>query len=206
MRAFESSGERLALGAGDALVVVDVQNDFLSGGSLAVPDGEAVIPALKRYIRAFASLKLPIVATRDWHPAGHVSFREQGGAWPVHCVQGSQGAGFAAGLQLPQSALVISKGGERTREAYSAFEGTDLKMRLRSLGVRRLLIGGLATDYCVLQTVKDALEAGFAVHLLADAVRAVDVRPGDGSRAKDEMARLGALPTRFEDVADADAD
>src|SRR5260370_27326625 len=111
---------------GDALVVVDVQNDFLPGGALAVPHGDQVIPAVNRYVKAFTQAGLPTFATRDWHPPHHCSFRERGGPWPPHCIAGSVGAEFAPGLRLPASTVIISKGTELDRDAYSAFPSTDL--------------------------------------------------------------------------------
>lgn len=190
---------------GDALIVVDVQNDFLPGGSLAVPHGDEVVPVLNRYLDAFARLRLPILVTRDWHPANHRSFKSQGGPWPVHCVAESSGAAFGPGLKLPASITIISKASAPDREAYSGFEGTDLEQRLRALGVRRVFVGGLATDYCVLNTVKDALQSGFSVFLLVDAVRAVNLRPDDGRKAEEEMRRLGAGPVRFDELAASEA-
>ena len=183
---------------GDALIIVDVQNDFLPGGSLAVPQGEEVILALNRYIEIVQSKGLPIFATRDWHPPAHSSFKEQGGPWPDHCVADSWGARFAPELSLPNSAVVISKGREIDEDAYSGFRGTDLDERLRSAGIRRLLIGGLATDVCVLNTVRDALGHGYGVLLLEDAIKAVNVHPDDGEKAVEEMTRLGAIPIRWE--------
>ena len=196
-----SSTSPIRLQSGDALIAVDVQNDFLPGGSLAVPQGDAVVPALNRYLAAFAARTLPVFATRDWHPPDHCSFRAQGGIWPPHCIAATRGSEFAAGLALPLNALIISKAATRAADAYSGFGGTDLAARLHAGGAARLFIGGLATDYCVLNTVKDALAAGFAVLLLADAIRAVDVAPGDGARAQKEMQKLGARPIRFEDLA-----
>ncbi|MBW8372319.1 MAG: nicotinamidase [Thiobacillus sp.] len=177
---------------GDALLIVDVQNDFLPGGSLAVPQGDAIIPILNRYIDVFMSQGLPVYATRDWHPERHCSFRAQGGPWPPHCVADTHGAEFSAALTLPPAATVISKATAAERDAYSGFQGTYLDSRLRAAGVRRLFVGGLATDYCVLNSVRDALRLGYEVLLLTDAIRAVDVRTGDGQRAEAEMARLGA--------------
>lgn len=182
----------IALKAGDALLVVDVQNDFLPGGSLAVPEGDAVLAPLNRCLRLFSGKNLPVYASRDWHPPDHVSFRAQGGPWPPHCVANTRGAAFAAGLDLPSDAVVISKADTRGHDAYSAFEGTDLDRRLKDAGVHRLVAGGLATDYCVLNSVKDALALGYEVILLTDAVRAVEAKPGDGERALAEMRRLGA--------------
>ncbi len=187
---------------GDALVIVDVQNDFLPGGALPVPQGDEVVPVLNEYIHRFRQAGLPIVATRDWHPPDHCSFRDRGGPWPAHCVQGTPGAEFAPGLELPDDALVVSKATEPDQEAYSGFQGTDLDARLRAMGVRRLFVGGLATDYCVKQTVLDALRLGYQVYLLTDAIRAVDVHPGDGEAAIDEMRRAGALPLTLSDLAE----
>ena len=177
---------------GDALVIVDVQNDFLPGGQLPVPEGDAVIPPLNAWIRAFRAADLPIVATRDWHPADHCSFQARGGPWPPHCVAGTPGAEFAPGLRLPEDVIVISKATSPDRDAYSGFEGTDLAERLRELGVKRLFVGGLATDYCVLNTVLDALKEGFETLVITDAIRAVNVNPDDGDKALERMRNAGA--------------
>lgn len=192
---------QVKLGAGDALLVVDVQNDFLPGGRLAVAGGDAVVPVLNHYLALAAVRHLPVYASRDWHPANHCSFRSQGGAWPEHCVAGTRGADFAPGLKLPQDAIIIDKGTAPQREAYSAFEGTELASFLRSVQVGRVLVGGLATDYCVLNTVRDAVTHGFQVLLLRDAIKAVDVNPDDGKRAEREMQRLGATSVELPDIA-----
>lgn len=181
---------------GDALLVVDLQNDFLPGGSLAVPHGDEVLPVLEHYLELFSAL--PVYATRDWHPPGHCSFREQGGPWPPHCVAGTHGAEFA--LRLPPSAVVVSKATTLEQDAYSGFEGTALDDSLSAARIRRLYVGGLATDYCVLNTVRDALKLGYRVMLLTDAIRAVDVHPGDGERAEAEMVVLGAQRLTLEDL------
>lgn len=178
----------------DALIVVDVQNDFLPGGSLAVPGGDAVVPILNDYIRIFQRYGLPIYATRDWHPADHCSFVEQGGPWPPHCVAGTPGAAFSNELDLPPDVVVISKATLQEKDAYSGFEDTDLAARCRRLGCQRLFIGGLATDYCVLNTVRDALSEGFDVYLLMDAIRGVNVNPNDDEAAIAEMRSRGAVP------------
>ncbi|HJV71485.1 isochorismatase family protein [Ideonella sp.] len=178
---------------GDALLLVDVQRDFLPGGALGVPGGDRVLAPLNDCIALFTGRRLPVYATRDWHPADHCSFRQQGGPWPPHCVAGSAGAGFADALRLPPDAIVVSKGCAARHEAYSGFAGTSLEAELHLAGVRRLFIGGLATDYCVLQTVLDARERELDVVLIADAVAAVDVQPGDGERALARMQRAGAV-------------
>ncbi|KPK37772.1 MAG: hypothetical protein AMJ69_10410 [Gammaproteobacteria bacterium SG8_47] len=193
-------GEKVSIGPGDALIVVDVQNDFLPGGSLAVPDGNAVIAALNDYIARFVDKGLPVFATRDWHPTDHCSFKAQGGIWPPHCVAGTKGAEFAPDLTLPSTVVVVSKAAEQGKDAYSGFEGTDLGERLRALGVTRVFVGGLATDYCVLQTVKDALREQLQVVVLHDAIRAVNVHPADGANAEQEMAQLGAQPVVYRDL------
>lgn len=185
---------------GDALIAVDVQNDFLPGGALAVPEGQRVLAPLNQAIALFAARGLPIYATRDWHPPDHCSFRPRGGPWPPHCIAGTPGADFAAGLALPAAATIISKATSPERDAYSGFEGTDLATRLARDGVVRVIVGGLATDYCVLNTVRDALTAGLQVLLLGDAVRAVEARPGDGAAALAEMERRGAVQTTTSDL------
>jgi len=183
----------------DAVLIVDVQVDFLPGGKLAVQHGDQVVPALNRYVALARRKEVPVFASRDWHPRDHCSFRAGGGPWPEHCVAGSPGAAFAPGLALPRDTIVISKATARDTDAYSAFQGTDLAPRLRERGVKRLLVGGLATDYCVLNTVLDARKAGFEVLLLVDAMRAVNVKPGDGERAEREMLAAGAVATRLEE-------
>ncbi|NMF89292.1 isochorismatase family protein [Aromatoleum petrolei] len=184
----------ITLQPGDALVIVDVQNDFLPGGSLAVPRGDEVVAPLNALIARCTQLRLPVIATRDWHPPDHCSFQARGGPWPPHCIAATPGAAFAPALALPESATVVSKAVTADVDAYSGFGGTDLHDRLQAARVRRLLVGGLATDYCVFNTVRDGLANGYEVILLTDAIRAVDVTPGDGLRAIDEMARLGAHP------------
>jgi len=182
-----------------ALIVVDVQNDFLPGGSLAVPDGDQVIGPLNLTVSRFVEEGLPVVATRDWHPPNHCSFKDQGGTWPAHCVAGTHGSQFSPELELPGDVEIVSKATAREPDAYSGFEGTALSRWLRERGVERLVVGGLATDYCVRRTVEDGLKAGFEVIVLEDAVRAVNVAPGDGDRALEAMATLGARRMRSPD-------
>ena len=186
---------------GDALIIVDVQNDFLPGGSLAVPGGNAVVGPLNDLIAKAGRKNLPVFATRDWHPENHSSFQAQGGTWPPHCVQETPGPEFPSQLNLPENVTVISKATQADQDSYSGFEGTDLHDRLQQLGVKRLFIGGLATDYCVLNTVKDALKYDYQVFWLQDASRAVNVDPGDGEKAADEMISLGAQAVRSGDIA-----
>lgn len=191
-----------ALLPGDALLLVDLQRDFLPGGALAVATGDRVLAPAQRCAERFAQRRLPVFASRDWHPPAHVSFRAEGGPWPPHCVAGSPGAQFADSLRLPDAAAVVSKGTDPAVEAYSAFGGTDLADQLRRAGVKRLFVAGLATDYCVLASVLDALAHGFSVVVLRDAIAAVDAQPGDGERAVARMRDAGA---RFVDSSELDA-
>ncbi len=188
-----SGTEDVEIRRDDALIIVDVQNDFLPGGALAVNDGDAVIPAINKYLRVFTTNELPIFATRDWHPAGHCSFVDNGGPWPQHCVANSLGAQFAEELALPDDVTIVHKGTDVDKDAYSGFQDTDLADQLHAHGVKRVFVGGLATDYCVLSTVSDALAEGFGVVLLMCTIRAVNVNPGDGDRAIESMLGQGAI-------------
>ncbi len=188
-----------------ALLIVDVQNDFCPGGALAVPEGDRVVEVLNRYIERFAGRGLDIFASRDWHPAETRHFEAGGGPWPPHCVAGTPGAAFHPRLELPESATVVSKGTAPEDDGYSAFEGVTpagrgLAESLDELGVRRLFVGGLATDYCVRATVLDAARRGLRPVLLLDAIRGIDVEPGDQARALDEMLRAGAATATLETV------
>ncbi|MCA1619621.1 MAG: nicotinamidase [Acidobacteria bacterium] len=177
--------------AARALIVVDVQNDFCPGGTLAVERGDEVVAPLNRLIGEFLERGEPVYKSRDWHPARTKHFAEHGGTWPVHCVQGTRGAEFHEDLLDDPRVRVVSKGlGDE--DSYSAFDGTTLAEDLRRCGVREVWVGGLATDYCVKNTVLDALREGFRVRALSDAVRAVNLRPGDGARAIEEMRAAGA--------------
>lgn len=184
---------------GDALLLVDVQNDFLPGGSLAVLEGDQVVAPLSRCVDLFYRHGQPVYATRDWHPADHCSFQMQGGPWPPHCVQDTPGAEFAPELGLAAFAMIVSKASNPGQDAYSGFDGTNLAFQLMMYGVKRLFIGGLATDSAVLHTVRDALKQGQAVYVLSDAVRAVN--PEDGERAIAEMTALGAKFVASSDFA-----
>jgi nicotinamidase/pyrazinamidase len=174
------------------LLVVDVQRDFCPGGALAVKDGESVVPRLNRVIEAFAGASLPVFFTRDWHPSNHVSFKAQGGIWPPHCVKGTPGAKFHAKLKVPRGAVVISKGTKVDSDAYSGFQGTDLEVRLKELQVEQVLLGGLATDYCVKESALDALAAGLKVKIIKDCVKGVNLRANDSVRALKEVVARGA--------------
>lgn len=174
-----------------ALILVDLQKDFLPGGALAVPSGDAVLPPLNCLGAAFAAEGCHVYATRDWHPPDHCSFQLQGGPWPPHCVADSPGAAFADDLALPSSAEIISKGTAVSPDAYSAFERTELHAKLQQAGVRQLYVGGLATDYCVLNTVRDALKLGYKVTVVQDGIQAIT--PETGQAAMAEMQADGAL-------------
>jgi nicotinamidase/pyrazinamidase len=191
--------------ARDALVVVDLQNDFCPQGALAVRDGDAIVPVVNCYLERFVSAGAPVFLTRDWHPPVTTHFQAYGGVWPPHCVQGTRGAEFHPGLEPPPGAEVVSKGMDPTLDSYSAFQAEDragrpLPVALNSRGVRRLYVGGLATDYCVRASVLDALNAGFEVIVLSDAIGAVDLKPGDGARAMEEMREAGAKFTTVNDI------
>lgn len=175
-----------------ALIVVDVQNDFCPGGSLAVADGNEVVAPLNELIEEFLDRGEPVFKTRDWHPASAKHFKIHGGVWPVHCVQDTSGAEFHADLADDSRITIISKGVAEDADGYSAFDGTQLAQLLRDQGVEELWVGGLATDYCVKHTVLDARREGFEVKALADAMRPVNLRPNDGAEAIAEMRAAGA--------------
>jgi nicotinamidase/pyrazinamidase len=172
----------------DALIIVDVQNDFCPGGALAVPRGDEVVPIINRLLEQHWLS----VATKDWHPADHCSFQTHGGPWPPHCVQGTAGAELHPELDATRIQVVITKGSHPDRDAYSGFQGTDLAKLLRQNGVSRVLVCGLATDYCVRATALDAVQEGFEVLVLEDAIRGVEVQPGDSQRALAELRQAGA--------------
>ena len=177
--------------AGDALLVIDVQNDFCPGGALPIDEGDSVVPVLNRWLRAARERGLPVYASRDWHPLGHPSFVEAGGPWPAHCVQDTEGAAFHAGLELPDDAVLVAKGVRFDVDQYSAFHETGFAERLRRDGVSRLFVAGLALDVCVRATVLDALGAGLEVRVLVDATRPVAAE--QGRSALEEMESGGAI-------------
>ena len=175
-----------------ALIVVDVQNDFCPGGSLAVANGDEVVAPLNELMKEFLDRGEPVFKTRDWHPAKTKHFADYGGIWPVHCVQNTPGAEFHPALLDDPRITIISKGIDESADGYSGFDGTNLARNLRDQEVEEVWVGGLATDYCVKHTVLDALRQGFEVKALADAMRAVNVNPTDGAQAIEEMRNAGA--------------
>jgi nicotinamidase/pyrazinamidase len=183
------TGAEGALQPGDALVLVDVQRDFCPGGALPIERGDEVVPVLNSWIKRARELGIPIVASRDWHPPEHLSFKPQGGEWPVHCVEDSSGAAFHPDLELPSDAIVITKGNRTDRDQYSAFDATGLVKVLRDRGVKRVFIGGLAQDVCVRATALDAAKDGFETHLIAQGSK--PVTPAGGEAALAEMRRAG---------------
>jgi nicotinamidase/pyrazinamidase len=186
----------------DALLVTDVQVDFLPGGALPVPEGDQVLPILNDYIGIFRKAGVTVFATRDWHPPNHMSFTTQGGPWPPHCIQDSEGAKFHPDLKLPDGTVIISKAMDPTKESYSSFDNTELASTLASKKVCRIFVGGFATDYCIVNTVRDARKLGFETVILSDAMRGIDVKPGDSERAIEEMIAKGSEQAILEDFPD----
>jgi nicotinamidase/pyrazinamidase len=175
-----------------ALIVVDVQNDFCPGGSLAVAEGNEVVAPLNELMKEFLDRGEPVYKTRDWHPEKTKHFARYGGTWPIHCVQNTPGAEFHPDLLNDPRITVISKGIDESADGYSGFDGTQLAQLLHDEGVNEVWVGGLATDYCVKQTIIDGVRNGFKVKALADAMRPVNLNPDDGKKAIDEMKDAGA--------------
>jgi nicotinamidase/pyrazinamidase len=186
----------------DALLVTDIQKDFLPGGALPIENGDEIIPVLNDYIRRFEGAKAHVLASRDWHPANHISFTAQGGPWPPHCVKETNGAKFSPDLKIPSHTVVISKATNPEVEAYSAFDGTSLAHELRTMGVNRLFVGGLATDYCVVNTIVDARKLGFEAVVLMDATLGINMESGDVNRAVEMMLKSGAQEATADDFRD----
>ncbi len=195
-----SQQSAIQLQQGDALIAIDLQNDFLTGGKLEVAQGDQVVAVFNRYIAKFEQCKRPIFLTRDWHPFNHSSFITQGGPWPEHCVAGSKGAEFSSDLIIPDRAIIISSGIGVHQDGYSAFENPAFEKQLQRVRATRLFIGGLATDYCVLNTVCAALQRHYQVLLLKDAIRAVNVQPQDGANAETKMQADGAIIITLDDM------
>ncbi len=193
----QPAARAIALDEHDALIVVDPQNDFCPGGSLAVPEGDTIFPAVNRAMPRFRH----VLATQDWHPPEHRYFQEYGGPWPYHCLQGTRGAEFHPGLDASGIQEVVQKGTDPNLDGYSGFAGTDLAQRLRARDVRRVFVAGLATDYCVKATAIEAISNGFETYVLTDAIRPVEVQPGDGERALQAMVDAGVKPITTEALA-----
>ncbi|RLE13885.1 bifunctional nicotinamidase/pyrazinamidase [Candidatus Aerophobetes bacterium] len=192
------------MGAEKALLIIDVQNDFCPGGALAVPEGDKIVPVLNRYIELFLSKGLPIFASRDWHPEKTKHFKDFGGLWPKHCVQKTRGAEFHPGLKLPDKIIILSKGMDPEKDSYSVFQGADSQGKsflnlLSFMGIIELYVGGLATDYCVKESVLDALKNGFKVKLLMDAIKGVNEE--SSREAIKQMVARGAEQITFEKLS-----
>lgn len=179
-----------ALREGDALMVIDVQNDFCPGGKLPIAHGDEVIPILNAWMAAAAEKRVPVFASRDWHPSVHISFREQGGPWPPHCLQDTEGAAFHPDLRLPKDAIIVTKGVRFDQDQNSAFDQTGLATYMKRRGIRRVWVGGLAQDVCVAATVLDARAEGLDTHVIEDATKPVTEEQGRAALKK--MAEAGA--------------
>ena len=175
----------------DTFLLVDAQVDFFPGGALPVPHGDAILPAVNAILRRCREQEIPLVASADWHPANHASFTTNGGPWPPHCIRGTSGASLHPGLELPPVFTMVHKATRAEADAYSAFDGTGLAEVLRERSIHRLIAGGLALDYCVKASCLDAVSSGFEVALLLPATRAVEISPGDGARALEELRAHG---------------
>ena len=190
-----------------ALLIVDVQNDFCPGGALAVPEGDKIVPMLNKYMMIFSRKKWPIFASRDWHPKESKHFKKFGGPWPEHCIQNTRGARLHPSLRLPKETILLSKGMDPDKDSYSAFQAVDSKGTgffelLKISGIKKLFVGGLATDYCVKSSVLDALKFGFRVRLLIDAIKGVNIKPEDSEQAIEEMVRGGAEKMTLEELSE----
>jgi nicotinamidase/pyrazinamidase len=184
---------------GDGLLIVDVQKDFCPGGALAIEEGDQIIPVLNYWIEQARRMDLPVYASRDWHPVDHISFKEQGGLWPPHCIQDSDGAEFHPALNLPDNVVKVTKGVRFDHDQNSAFDDTGLSERLKRDSVRRLFIGGLALDVCVMASVFDARKAGLDVQLIEDATRPVNAEDGRKALSKIKESGAGIVTTDAND-------
>jgi len=187
----------------DALLITDIQNDFLPDGALPVNGGDEIIPIMNEYARRFHNAGAYVFASKDWHPPNHCSFKKQGGPWPSHCVQDTKGAKFSPLLKLPDDVVIVFKATDPLHESYSVFDGTNFAAELKERDVATLFIGGLATDYCIVNTVLDARKLGYRTVVLMDAVRGIDVEPGDVERAVESMIKAGAEQATTADFPDA---
>ena len=187
------------------LLIVDVQNDFCPGGALGVPEGHKIVPMINKYVRIFSKNKLPIFATRDWHPLRSRHFKDFGGLWPVHCLQNTRGAAFHPDLKFPKDTILLYKGMDPEEDCYSSFSAQDLSGQslyglLKRMGIIELYIAGLATDYCVKFTAIDALKQKFKVKILSDAVKGVDLKPHDSEEVIKKIVKMGAKKIRLADL------
>lgn len=187
----------------DALLITGIQKDFLKGGSLPVEGADELIPVLNAYIKRFADAKAHVFASRDWHPSNHISFKAQGGPWPPHCVQDTEGAKFSPDLKMSPVIVIISKATNPEHESYSVFDGTSFAHELKMCEAKRLFVCGLATDYCVVNTVLDARKLGYETVVLTDATMGINVEIGDVDRAFAMMLKAGAAQATNEDFPDA---
>ena len=185
----------------DALIVVDMQNDFMPDGVLPVKDADKIIPRINEYVKLFEKKSNPVFYTRDWHPENHISFKGYGGIWPPHCVQETQGAMFHKDLYFPlDNKFIISKGTSKDFDAYSGFQGTILDELLKERGIKRVFICGVATDYCVKNTALGALNLGYQTFILQDAIKGVDVNKGDSEKALELLLSKGAVLTNINEL------
>ena len=186
-----------------ALLIVDMQNDFCPGGALGVKQGDKIIPKINRYIKLFSKNKLPIFVSRDWHPKKTAHFKKFGGVWPAHCVQKTKGAAFHPKLKLPKDPILLYKGMDPDKDSYSVFQaedafGNSFIQLLKKIGIQEIYIAGLATDYCVKYTAMDAINKGFKIKILVDAVKGVNLKPNDSKEALDFLTRVGAKKLTLE--------
>jgi len=184
---------QIKIGKLDSLIIVDMQNDFMPGGALPVENALTIIPKINKYIDIFSKNGALIVATRDWHPPNHISFKTRGGPWPPHCIQNTKGAEFVSDLRLPSNTIIISKAEDPEKEAYSGFDGTELNNILKKYGIRRVFIAGVATDYCVKATAIDAFRYGYETFVLSDGIKVVDIPKGSVEKAIKELLELGII-------------
>ncbi|RLG89263.1 MAG: nicotinamidase [Thermoprotei archaeon] len=189
---------KLKVGHRDALIIVDMQKDFMPQGALPVPEGDTIIPIINNYLRIFQESKASVILTRDWHPPNHISFKSRGGLWPPHCIRNSEGAKFHPDLKIPSNAVIISKATEPDKEAYSGFDGTELNSILTSRAVKRVFICGVATEYCVKETALDALRLGYLVLILNDAIKGIS--KSNSEKALELLLNKGALIIEMSDL------
>lgn len=191
---------KLKLTKKDALIVVDMQEDFMPGGVLPVPDADKIVPVINRYIQKFEDIQLPVFFTRDWHPVNHISFKGHGGVWPPHCIKDTKGAQFHPDLKIPaDNKFIISKGTSLEFDAYSGFQATTLESLLRERGVKRVFICGVATDFCVKNTAIGAVNLGFQVFVLEDAIKGVFV--DKTQQAVNQLLEEGAVFVSYDEIS-----